>query len=52
VHFTLGGPYFDEYRECDYAEEWFSERRAMTHVAEFVQPVQVGVKKPHALNPR
>jgi hypothetical protein len=29
VHFTLGGPYFDEYRSCDYAEEWFAERRQM-----------------------
>ena len=29
VHFTLGGPYFDEYRNCDYAEEWFAERRQM-----------------------
>jgi hypothetical protein len=25
VHFTLGGPYFDEYLGCDYAEEWFAE---------------------------
>lgn len=25
VHFTIGGPYFDEYRDCDYAEEWFAE---------------------------
>ena len=25
VHFTLGGPYFDAYRGCDYAEEWFAE---------------------------
>ncbi|MCG6876973.1 MAG: glycosyltransferase [Betaproteobacteria bacterium] len=22
VHYTLGGPYFDEYRDCEYAEEW------------------------------
>ena len=22
VHFTLGGPYFPEYADCDYAEEW------------------------------
>ncbi|MGQ0545873.1 MAG: glycosyltransferase [Betaproteobacteria bacterium] len=29
VHFTLGGPYFEEYRGCDYAEEWFEERRQM-----------------------
>jgi len=25
VHFTLGGPYFPEYRACDYADEWFAE---------------------------
>jgi len=29
VHFTRGGPYFDEYRECDYADEWFEENRRM-----------------------
>jgi lipopolysaccharide biosynthesis glycosyltransferase len=23
VHFTLGGPWFDAYRACDYADEWF-----------------------------
>lgn len=25
VHFTLGGPYFEAYRDCDYADEWFAE---------------------------
>ncbi len=25
AHFTLGGPYFEEYRQCDYADEWFAE---------------------------
>lgn len=29
VHFTLGGPYFPEYRACDYADEWFAERDLM-----------------------
>jgi hypothetical protein len=29
VHYTRGGPYFDEYRNCDYAEEWFRELEAM-----------------------
>ncbi len=29
VHFTRGGPYFDEYRNCDYAGEWFAEFEAM-----------------------
>ena len=33
VHFTIGGPYFDEYRDCDYAEEWFEENRRMNHAA-------------------
>jgi hypothetical protein len=32
VHFTIGGPYFDEYRDCEYAAEWFRERDAMLRV--------------------
>ena len=31
VHFTIGGPYFEEYRGCDYAEEWFEENRRMNY---------------------
>lgn len=31
VHYTLGGPYFDPYRNCEYSEEWFAERDAMLH---------------------
>ena len=23
VHFTLGGPYFKEYQDCEYADEWW-----------------------------
>jgi hypothetical protein len=33
VHYTIGGPYFDEYRSCDYAEEWFEENRRMNFAA-------------------
>jgi hypothetical protein len=33
VHFTIGGPYFDEYRDCEYSREWFSERDAMLSVS-------------------
>ncbi|MDW8470029.1 MAG: glycosyltransferase [Burkholderiales bacterium] len=33
VHFTLGGPWFDEYRTSDYAEEWFEEQRRMNYAA-------------------
>jgi hypothetical protein len=29
AHFTLGGPWFDEYRDCDYADEWLAELEAM-----------------------
>lgn len=32
VHFTTGGPYFDEYRDSEYAEEWRRERDAMIRV--------------------
>lgn len=33
VHYTIGGPYFDEYRGCDYAEEWFEENRRVNFAA-------------------
>lgn len=33
VHYTLGGPYFDEYRDCEYAEAWRAERQRMLQVA-------------------
>ncbi len=33
VHFTLGGPYFDSYRECEYADAWRAERERMLSVA-------------------
>lgn len=29
VHWTIGGPYFNEYRDADFAEEWFAERDQM-----------------------
>jgi hypothetical protein len=32
VHFTIGGPYFDEYRECEYAKDWFAERDGMLRI--------------------
>ena len=33
VHYTLGGPYFEDYRDCEYSKEWFAERDAMLRVA-------------------
>jgi hypothetical protein len=32
VHFTLGGPYFDEFRDCEYAQQWRDELQAMLRV--------------------
>lgn len=32
LHYTTGGPYFDDYVSCDYAEEWFRERDATLFV--------------------
>jgi hypothetical protein len=32
VHHTLGGPYFNECRDCEYAEEWRQEFEAMSRV--------------------
>jgi hypothetical protein len=29
VHFTIGGPYFKQWTDCEYAKQWFSERDAM-----------------------
>ena len=34
VHYTLGGPWFEAYRDCDYAAEWLAERDAMSRSAE------------------
>ena len=34
VHYTIGGPYFDEYRDCEYADEWRSARDEMLAVSQ------------------
>lgn len=31
VHWTLGGPYFSEYRNADFSGEWFDEKEQMTY---------------------
>jgi lipopolysaccharide biosynthesis glycosyltransferase len=33
VHYTLGGPYFEPYKDCEYSREWFAEHAAMLRVA-------------------
>lgn len=32
IHYTVGGPWFDEYRHCEYSAEWFDEYAQMRHV--------------------
>jgi len=32
LHYTIGGPYFDDYKDTDYAAEWFAERDDMLRV--------------------
>ncbi|ULJ72354.1 MULTISPECIES: glycosyltransferase [Rhizobium] len=34
VHFTDGGPYFTEYKDDDYADEWFAARDHVLHVTQ------------------
>jgi lipopolysaccharide biosynthesis glycosyltransferase len=31
LHYTLGGPWFDDYRECGYSREWWEELRSLLH---------------------
>ena len=31
AHYTLGGPYFEDYKNCEYAEEWRAERDAVLY---------------------
>jgi lipopolysaccharide biosynthesis glycosyltransferase len=34
LHFTNGGPYFDRYKNCGYADLWFEERDRMLSASE------------------
>jgi len=38
VHFTIGGPYFDKFRHCEYAAQWFAERDRMLEAWQTPQP--------------
>ena len=44
AHFTIGGPYFDEYRDCEFADEWFRRYQHMIHCEQRVfDSVKVGL---------
>ncbi|MEZ4281977.1 MAG: glycosyltransferase [Myxococcota bacterium] len=34
VHFTIGGPYFEEYASCEHSAEWFAQRESMLRVVQ------------------
>jgi len=38
VHWTLGGPYFHEHRQVDFAGEWFAESHRMSNCAQRDKP--------------
>ncbi len=37
LHYTEGGPYFSDYKNCGYADVWFSERESMLDVQDLVK---------------
>ena len=44
VHYTIGGPWFAKYADCEYAQEWLDEKAAMTYhnpVGEYALPERV-----------
>lgn len=42
VHYTLGGPYFKDYRECEFAQEWHTIHKITNQVIENDHNLQVG----------
>lgn len=34
IHYTLGGPYFKDYRDCEYSQEWFDSKARMLNCAQ------------------
>lgn len=31
VHYTSGGPFYDDFKDCGYSDRWFAQREAMLH---------------------
>jgi len=38
LHYTIGGPYFEEFRNCGYADLWFDAKEKMLHCAQIKNP--------------
>jgi hypothetical protein len=41
VHYTTGGPYFRQWRDCEHADAWFAERDQMLHAEEKLPQVEI-----------
>ncbi len=37
-HRTVGGPYFHEYRDVDFAKEWFAQNHQLSHCMQRKKP--------------
>ena len=37
VHWTVSGPYFDEYKDVDFSNEWFDEKVNMENCSQRVK---------------
>lgn len=37
VHWTVGGPYFEEYADVDFADEWFALQKQTRHTAQLFE---------------
>lgn len=37
VHWTVGGPYFNEFKNVDFSDEWFAEKDAMLHCTQKIK---------------
>lgn len=48
VHYTTGGPYFRQYQDCSYADEWFLERERMLSVQDVPRISRVVEVQPQA----
>jgi hypothetical protein len=53
VHYTLGGPYFNNYLHTEYAEDWFAAREAMLYADQRVSPQKntAPAITPHTVSP-
>jgi len=42
VHWTVGGPYFNEYENCEFSDEWFIERALMNNCLQRDKLIKTG----------